>query len=203
MPVSTIDLTTVAKVNAYLQQTDTTQDALEQVLITAASRLMMRDFEREWAPTATAATRTFEVEIDERGGTLNLAPYDLRTLTTLKIDTDTPTPITLSSDEYRLRPVPNPLGVYDRIAVKPLTRIARRVEWPRRQMTVLGDWGFATIPEEVEFWCNVQVGAWLPGFRSARPLSELDVDAIESRTRAAGLSSSVRWGLQHYRRVSF
>lgn len=202
--MASIDLTTTAKVKTYLQidSSETGQDAVIADLVTKASRQILQEFQREFAPTSSATTRTFEAEVFAGdGGFVNLAPYDLRTLTTLKIDTDTATPITLTSAEYRLRPVPNPFGVYDRIELKPLTRIARSIEWKRRQITVLGDWGFASVPEDVEHWCNVQVSAWLPGFKSSRPLSELDDTELVSRTGA--LSPSVRFGLHHYRRMSF
>lgn len=150
------DLCTLAQVRAFLQKatTDTAEDAVISTMITRASAAIERFTEREFTPT-TGVTRTFEAD---NLAYLSLAPYDLRSVTSVQVDTDE-TAVTLSASEYRLAPRPNPDGVYTAIRMAPLT--APTGDWVNRQVQITGDWGFASVPEDVCHATVVTVAEWM------------------------------------------
>jgi hypothetical protein len=75
------DLTDLDSVRAFLQYNagDVDQDAVIEELITAASRAILEEFEREFAPATNAATRRFVFDLREPGS--RSRPYDLRAVT--------------------------------------------------------------------------------------------------------------------------
>lgn len=181
------DLTSTSAVKSFLQKSDSTQDTIIASLITRASVGIMRYTHRQFAPTESAATKVFA---HEGGHMLDLAPYDLRVLTTLTTATETTSPAVVASTNYGLRPKPARDGVYQRVK---LTTNPGECE-----ITVVGDWGFATVPEDVAHWCIVTVAMWL----------RRDVQAFESTfsideqrlERPEALPAAVRGGLATWKR---
>lgn len=195
------DLCSLAEVRAFLQKqaSDTAQDAIISSLITRASAAVMRYTERQFAPTETAATKTFEIDFN-RDGFLDLAPYDLRSLTSILIDTDTGTSATLGSEEYRLWPRPNPDGVFTAIRLVPTTRGG----WSRFrhvQVQVTGDWGFSAVPDDVKHWTIVVVETWL---RRDVAAFSTTYDANEDRVeRPEMLPLAAARGLAYWKRTGY
>lgn len=155
------DLCTLADVRLRMQKktADTAQDALITSLIAPVSAAIMRWTEREFAPVTASAARVFEW--DWRGEFVSLAPYDLRTVTTIQVDTDTVTPITLTTDEYRLWPKPPKDGTYLALRLKPLSLTVGRVVYRNREVTVTGAWGFPSVPSDVAAAAAATVVHWM------------------------------------------
>jgi hypothetical protein len=155
--MAAIDLATLADVRAFLQEPagDTQQDAIISPLITRASRIIIRWAGREFAPKADGATR---VVTYHGGGYLDLAPYDLRAATTVTLDSDQPSPIALTAGtDYLLRPAAAVDGVYQ--AMRLPTYLTAPSEG--RAVTIIGNWGWPTVPEDVAHACIVTVAIWL------------------------------------------
>lgn len=196
--MAAIDLTTRAAVRTFLQKpaADTNQDALIDTLITAASRAIGNYAQREFVPTASA-TRQFLL----RGGyTLDLAPYDLRTVTTITLDPDLPVAeqTTLTTADYKLRPKPAVDGTYQqiRLNVTPRDTPGKPSD---REVAISGAWGFAAIPEDVSDACIKTVAIWLRGEVQAFATTfSLDEQRLE---RPEALPSAVRGALRHYRPI--
>lgn len=149
------DLTTVAAIREYLQKdgADTAQDPVVASLITRASAQITSWCEREFAPATTNETRTY---VYGGHGLVDLAPYDVRTVSQIVLDTDTTSPITLDPTQYRLRPKPLVGGYH-------LLQIYGYGEgtYGERELEITGDWGFETIPADVEHACIITVVTWL------------------------------------------
>lgn len=183
------DLTTLAAVRRFLQKNDatnTTQDTVIQELISRASDQINQTI--AFFPAQTAASKTFVW----RGGPLSLWPYFLGTVTSVTLDTETSYTTTATSDNYRLRPKPAREGVY-RWLTFPSYSVTPGLE---REITIVGDWGFTTIPDRVEHWAIVTVATWLRRDVSAFSTTlRLDEDRLE---RPDALPSAVVRGLSRY-----
>lgn len=158
------DLCTVEDVRRVLQKPagDTAQDQVISWLITRASRAITDHCRREFVPTASA-TREF---VWSGGYVLSLAPYDLRSVTSVTLDSDLAVAdqTVLTADDYRLRPKPAPDGVYQWVELRrryPTDRHwPRSGEWAEREVKIAGAWGFASIPEDVNLAAAVTVTDW-------------------------------------------
>ena len=159
--MASTDLCSVAEVREFLQkpQGDQEQDAILGALITRASVAIMRECEREFAPTSTALARKFEIGPDWASTILSLAPYDLRAATTVKLDTDL-TPYTLSTSEYRLGPKPNRDGTYTWIRLRPQSNATANWFPDFREVEITGNWGFAAVPDDVKHAAVVTSADW-------------------------------------------
>lgn len=180
------DLTTLTAVRRFLQKsaTDTAQDDEIGYMITSASDAIMRYCQREFKSTASPGTvRKFEY----RGnGYLDLAPFDLRSVTLIRMDPDLSSPYTVNTAEYRLYPQHVPQGVYTAIRLDPvLAYTASR--WAHRIVEVTGTWGFASVPSEVEHATILTVNTWLKSDVTAYE-SVLSVDQTQL-DRPAGIPS--------------
>lgn len=159
--------------------TDDTQDRKLIDRINAYSEAVYAYTGREWKPVTTGATRTFWYP---GYGMLSLAPYDLRTLTSITAFTDYPTTYqaTLTAGSATV------VGDY-RTPVDPLTNTIRWVDFgehpflypsvpwlldtqwwygrpsTRYQFSVTGDWGIGTVPEDVKLAVKIAVAE---GFRN-------------------------------------
>lgn len=199
------DLTDLGTVRGFLQSPagDVEQDAVIGQLITAASRAIATYLGREIGATG-AATRRFEMDASNlrvgQPARLDLAPYDLRAITTLKVDPETAAPTTLVQDtDYRLLPVTKADGVWSAVriftlpATSPTTGRDRIIE-------IDGTWGFPAVPAEVQHWCNVTVATWLRRDVSAfSSVFNIDENQLE---RPASLPAAAIAGLAHLRRLS-
>lgn len=200
--MASTDLCTLSEVRSFLQKqsTDTGQDAIISSLITRASLAIMRYCDREFAPATTAATRKFEWH--PNATFVDLAPYDVRSVTTVRLDSDQTTPTTLTTDEYRLWPRPNRDGTYQALRIRPWTIVSPSWQFPDvREVEVTGDWGFAAIPEDVKHTALVTVATWLrrdvAAFSQTFNLSE---DRVE---RPEFLPSAIARQLDHYKRTIY
>jgi hypothetical protein len=142
------------------------QDTLINSEIARASLAIHRYCEREFVTTATnPATRTFELMPQTRfEGWVSLAPYDLQAVSganPVKIDTDQTSAVNLGVDEWRYWPQPAADGVYMALRLQPLSINTGRIPWVFRQVSVTGNWGFPSIPADVEHACIVTAVTWL------------------------------------------
>lgn len=161
MAAATQDLTTLAAVRQYLQRqqtTDATDNEL-QALITAVSDEMIEYTGCEFAPASTAVSRKF---VYYGRGMLHLTPYSLRSVTSITMDTDGSAPNTdaLTLDDYRLWPRQPRDGVYSRVELRvgsPSPTDSSVDYIPTRQVTIVGNWGYATIPTNIAKACDMTV----------------------------------------------
>jgi len=159
--VAASDLCTLADVRLLMQTkaANTQQDPLVSSLITPASVAIMGKVEREFAPAVSAITRVFEWSWDSE--LVSLAPYDLRIATAVSVDTDQVNPYVLSVDEWRLFPKPPRDGTYMAMRLRPFGASVGRVMWRKREVSITGNWGFATVPTDVKQACALTVVHWV------------------------------------------
>lgn len=147
------DLCTRSEVRAFLElpAADTGRDALVDSTITAVSAAITQYTQREFTPTASA-TRRFELPVGNLS--LDLAPYDLRTVSTLKLNPEDASPETLAATtDYQLEPVAAPNGVYTRVRFSALVSLFNSDSaryFGRAQVEISGAWGFAAVPNDVK-----------------------------------------------------
>lgn len=192
------ELTDIDAVREYLQKEDLedAQDPVINLLIPAASAAIRADLNRKIGIEETNAAHTFE--LDNRRGFLSFAPYDLRTLTEMRIDTDEGAGTVLTADTYRLYPRDRELGVWTYAKL----RVSGFNSWGVREVRVTGDWGIAaaSMPAEVKHWATITVVEWL---RADVSMFTTNFDAVQERViRPENLPSAVRHGLSHLRRES-
>src|ERR1051326_7490864 len=97
------DLCILADVRAAMEiaASDTSLDARTSDLITTASREICDYAQREFAPATASATRRFAV----RGRQADLAPYDLRAVTSMTFDPDATAVALTAHTDYELLPI--------------------------------------------------------------------------------------------------
>jgi hypothetical protein len=174
------DLCSLAEVRAFLElpASDTSRDALITSTITPISDAIARYTQREFVPTASA-TRTFALDIGQLK--VDLAPYDLRTASTVRLHPEAASPITLTAtSQYQLQPINSQFGVYTSL------RLANNIAniWQSEsarwfgyaQVSVAGAWGFATVPTEVKQAAIIAVASAIRRDVAALDLGELLVD---------------------------
>jgi hypothetical protein len=154
------DLTTTTAVREYLQfgsGEHTETDALLATLVTATSVEIMRYTGCEFAPATASATRKF---VYHGGGVLILAPYTLRTVSSITIDSDESNPTTLTTSDYRLRPIEPQNSVYTHLELRNLSPAVKTssVDYrPTRQVSITGAWGYSSVPTDVAHACVLTV----------------------------------------------
>lgn len=195
------DLTTLAEVREHQQRTDasnTTQDGLVGDLITVASDMIMEYTQREFAPQSASTARTYRY--DGRG-VLNLAPDDARTVTQVRIDTDTDSPTTLDSTQYKLHPTRSKHGVYSHLHLLGIPGIALTTQAHPvyREVEVTGTWGWGTIPEPVERACILLVMDLLSRTSNWK---NADMDSLMPGGSGVAIPLHVRTILSPYKRHS-
>lgn len=193
-------LTSVDAVKDFAQITDTAQDPIIWQLIRRASAAIMAyPGVPQFRPT-----RTGSYAFIHSGGTqLDLSPYALRAATSVQIDTDTTSPTDLVEEtDYHLRPEPPVEGVYTSLRVPSLGELDTRRSTSRsieREITVTGDWGYQTIPYDVEHAAIVTVTEWLRRHVQAFGTTLNTEAGILDRPEA--IPHSVRAVLRRYRSV--
>lgn len=173
------DLTTLAAVRETLElpQGDTSRDALIGTMIGDMSKAIMREVDREFAPATASATRRFRLGTGSM--TLDLAPYDLRSATsvTLNPESANSTVLTATTD-YQLVPLQPVDGTY--LAVKFASNLTNlhtsdtARDFGYTLVDVAGAWGFATVPDDVKRACIIAVTASL-----RRDLTEFALAGID------------------------
>lgn len=190
MPPADIDLTTIGAVRKLLQDETSIPDDTLQTMVTAASRSILNETKREFAPKADKTDRSFL----STGAFLSLSPYDLRGLpesVTLYTDREESEQVVLGKGEFRPMPISAEFGVYTWLDL-PAVLSGRTV-----QVTIKGNWGFDEIPEDVAYWCGMTVVIWSRGDISA--FSTTFVVEEGRVERPADLPSAVAKALKHYR----
>lgn len=155
------DLCTVADVKLAMEQSipSTTLDTLIQTFIAAASALIENSYQRNFAPRA-AQTYTFKVI----GFSVDLAPHDLRTATTVTLDPNG-TPIVLAATQYRLAPSggESNLGTYTNVQLSRLQNLYSTsvTNYGYTELGILGDWGPAAVTDDVRRAAALTVASWM------------------------------------------
>jgi hypothetical protein len=158
------DLCTLSDVRASLEipVADTSRDTLISTLITAASDAIMNDCDREFAPVTASATRRFRID----GLRVDLAPFDLRTVTTMTINPEGSSPTVLNATtDYQLLPIGAPSGTYTSVQLSgflaSLYGSATLYAYGYALLDINGAWGFSSVPTDVNRACVITVGSWL------------------------------------------
>lgn len=155
------DLVTLSDVKTFLEVTDTDRDTLIAAAITRASEAIMGEVDREFAPATASATRRFRVDSLQ----VNLAPYDLRSTTTVTLNPETTSPQTLTAGtDFELLPVGAPSGTYTSLRFSALLASlfsTTAFAFGHALVDISGAWGFSAVPPDVQQACLVTVGSWL------------------------------------------
>ena len=143
-------------------QAATDDTALLELAINGVSEAIIRYTEREFH-AADDTTRTFEYLPHERGY-LDLAPYELRTIDTVTIGGEA---VTLSAGAGGGGYVPLPRnqtreGTYTYLTLRGFYSIGSTdaIYAPllaTRDVVIVGDWGMAAVPADVELACLIAV----------------------------------------------
>lgn len=159
-PATSGDLTTVAAVREFMQipPNETEQDPITQTLITAASTAIKRHCRREFASVSTGVARDFEY--DPGDGLLDLAPHELRSVTSVAAGEATSSLKTLLAASYRLYPLIARDGAHEALRLDPslMTTISR---WTALHVRVTGNWGIDATPVDVVLAATITVAIWL------------------------------------------
>jgi hypothetical protein len=207
--VASPELTDVDSVRQYMQKTlnDKLQDEDVETLIYQASEAVQRYTSREFTATNNA-TRSFEWTPTDCYDILDLAPYELRAVTSVNLDADTEAPTTLTGLQYRLRPYPPRDGTFFglRLSGLPLPKstsssgvaVGEPYRYFTRRLSITGNWGMAQVPPEVQHYTNLTVKNWAelhrdPGLQSG----EFGEGAA---LRAEDLPIAARFGLKRWMR---
>lgn len=196
MPADPLDLTTVAAVRSRLQHDDTVgvdNDDEVQALITRASRSVMDFTGREFVSAASGSTARTFLYYNTPDQVLPLTPYDARTVTQLRFDTDTASPSTVTdSTQWRLLPIPSRYGAYHALYLPQHTgTVAGRV------VEVTGTWGWPSVPQDIEGATIDTVVHWL---RQQMPGGQV-VNEDTDRYGPVQFPTSARMVLRRYRMV--
>lgn len=198
------DLVTLEQAREFLQlQDDATEldPVTEDTISRASAAIRWSAFGREFTPS-TAAARDFLWDgycLD-----LDLAPYDLRTVTSIVVDPDDGSPTTLTAAQYRLRPIPATHGVYTKVKLSATLSVPTPgPAFDDRVVRITGDWGFASVPGDVQHACLMYIAAVVRGevqaFGSALQPNSFGEGVNDSEAFPPG----VRGLLFPYMRMSF
>jgi hypothetical protein len=181
-----MSLTTRAKVREHLQipdDGDASTDDLIDALVVAVSEHVTRYCDREFmSQGGTPITRTF---LHYGSGLLNLAPYDAREVSTVKLRG-----VELAADDWEAWPIPQRDGVISHLLVPDTGR--------RETVEVTGLWGWPAVPSPVERAVTVGV-AYMLRTSSQWMSNEYDVDAGMNGARVV-LPGAARALLGPYKR---
>lgn len=160
MALTAAALTDLDAVRLFLQKTSTdqAQDDVIEMMIEAASELVMRECQRELIANDAAQTRVFAYN---GGEVLDLAPYDVRSVTGIVVDPGTPRARTLQAGEYHARPLPAPDGVHTYLKLPGLDGHRRRQHVGEHEIAITGMWGFPQIPKIASQATIMAVAIWL------------------------------------------
>lgn len=196
-----VNLCTLADVRQFLQKdaSETNQDAVITSLLPRATRAIQSYTERQFLPEYAVA-RTFEVQPREM--LVNLAPYELRTITSVVLLPDT----TLDSTAWRGWPTAGRDGTFLllRLYLTATTVVAGQPYPFADQVTITGNWGMAAVPEDVKQCAIVTVATWMRQYVEAGGAQVFTGrDDIADADRPEFLPAPVRGALNHYRRRGF
>jgi hypothetical protein len=164
----THDLCTLADVKQAFETggTSTARDPRISAAITAASMHIMAKLERELAPRSTGQVRVFRLPLDADRPIANLAPFDLRQATLLRLHPEDTSPITVLASQYALQPPHKPEGSYGRVQLADTATLQSTfsLQFGYAQLEITGDWGIwdtAQVPAHVREATAQTVRSWL------------------------------------------
>lgn len=189
----------ISEVREHLQlkATDRTPDDVLGRLVAAASKAISGYCDREFTPTASA-TRIVPV----RDCVVDLAPYDLRTVTTMTLHPEESSPATLAANsDYALEPLATTTGTYTRVRLYHGLSLDStfRVRFGYARLSIAGAWGMATVPEDVRLAAKQQTADWYRANVSVYSQA-FNPEAAQLLERPEALSFQVRRLLDPYRR---
>jgi uncharacterized phiE125 gp8 family phage protein len=156
-------LTTLDDVRAQLNMDDTVtdHDTLLEQLIVQATGAIQRHTGCEFVSAAHDGQDPIE-DVARRfpytgGAFLHLSPFDATSITSVQLDPDSASPVTLADDEYRLWPVSSRDGEIHTIE---LLASAATYGGPTRIVEVTGRWGWPQVPAEVKQAAEAVVVHW-------------------------------------------
>lgn len=168
--MAAIDLCTVADVKEGIQlpSTELNLDALIPEYITQASRAIINHCKRQFLPVQLNTTKRFMVTSYR----CDFSPWDLRVtgmtpIVTLHPETVNPyvlTPQTATTNaQYIFKPVNPERGVYQSLQFSGFLVIVSMtlMAFNFALVDITGDWGFPSVPEDVNRACVITVGSWL------------------------------------------
>lgn len=168
--MAAIDLCTVDDVKNVIQLPDAVDnlDVLIPEYITQSSRVIINYCKRQFAPTETQVTKRFKVDAYR----VDFSPWDLRADSTsfqVKLHPETNAPLVLTDGsnfgnaQYMFKPVHPERGLYQSLQFSGFLVIVSQtlMAFNYALVDITGDWGFPTIPEDVNRACAITVGSWL------------------------------------------
>lgn len=181
------------------KSSDTDLDDQIVRLIPVASRRCELDAQREFHAT-TSATRRLRMN----GHLLDLAPYDLRTITTLTLD-PAGVPRVLTTADYRGLPSHKPDGTWTELRLSDFLAIETGswITFGFNEVDVAGAWGFATVPADVKEAAIIAIRSWLR--RDVSTYAQIDADLRALAPEAFGtykLPPASKAMLDPYRRYA-
>jgi hypothetical protein len=148
------------------ETTTTSQDNLLTLLINTKSEAIRDWTQREF--TTSTQTRTFDYD---GSGYMSLAPYELRTATSITVTEDNGTSTVLTASDYRLDPPgKTQQSTYLNLEIDP--QLFPTSEPFGLEVAIAGDWGMAAVPAAAEEACLVAVD---DGFRNPGGFSSFAV----------------------------
>lgn len=170
-----LDLITAGnyKTRYEIADTDTARDNALALAITDASRTIMDEVRREFAPAVASAKRRFALGWHpEFGWWLDFdsfqGPCDCRSVSAVTVDPDDTATVVVSSD-WKLLPVGGDcqdgsgnaifteLQLSSYLAMTPTSLF----KFGTIEIDVTGAWGFAAVPEDVQEACFITVREWM------------------------------------------
>ena len=138
--------------------TDTSVDTKVDELISQASAQIMQYVNREFAPASSGLTRRFRIGRSYRA---TLAPYDLRSVTSVTINPDGDSPQELATTDYELRPFVSRYGVYGWLHLSRVYALSAPeiMRFGHAYVDIEGDWGFPYVPDDVRRACVITVAS--------------------------------------------
>lgn len=206
-----VNLFTIQELKNHLRSikpTDTSKDAHLELLAQTVSDAAAAHTNHRWA-LEDATAKTFRY--DESDGFLDLAPWDLRSIDTVQVDTDI-SPVTLDASQFRKEPRNAPHGVYSHLdlylgagAASTSFWSDQQPGWAGREVRVTGSWGWETIPPSLKLAALELAAQIFSNPASAVRLTKADSsrDYASGDTDTLAIPDSILEIWDRFRRVEF
>lgn len=203
----------VEEVRALLRKDSDERGSDPQIerLILAASRAIIADSGREFAPAQTALARRFLVDPCRRvrrGSAsvirVELAPFDLRAATTVKLNPEAASPTTLTADvDYQLSPRTSADGIYTSVLLPASLTLSSDLQgvFGLGQLEITGNWGWPAVPADVRYAAALTAATWHRSYLAVYSEGYNPDEVVLERPEA--LTTAVKRLLDPYRRARF
>lgn len=193
------DYATSAELKSFMRISDTDDDTLVALWVTAASRAVDKHCGRQFGQVGTVETREYQTNLDPHRGCYLAVIDDLPTVTGLIVLDENAVEI----DEYTLEPVNALLKgrPYERLWVT-TTATAMPYVTPyhvARPITVTGRWGWTAVPSAVKLATLLQASRFAARRDSPYGVAGSPTDGSEVRLLAQ-LDPDVKTSLGPFRR---